>query len=63
MADTKKFNTFVGIMAFYAIITYVILPALYFFYVEKTLKGAGNGFVLGSVLSVVLWYSFGSKMV
>ena len=60
---SPKFITFAGIMAFYAILTYVIFPYIYFLYVEKTLKGAGKGFILGSVVSVLLWFSFGSKMV
>ena len=60
---TDKFKMFVGIMAFYAILTYVLLPSIYYFYIDKTLKGAGTGFVLGSIVSVVLWYSVGSKMV
>lgn len=58
-----NFNTFLGIMAFYAILTYVIFPTIYFLYVEKTLKGAGKGFLLGSVVSILLWALAGSKMV
>jgi len=58
-----KFNTFLGIMALYAILTYVIFPYVYFLYVEKTLKGAGKGFILGSIVSVLLWSLVGSKMV
>ena len=63
MADSSKFNMFVGIMVFYAILTYVIVPYIYYVNVEKTLKGAGKGFILGSVISVLLWMFFGSKMV
>jgi len=58
-----KFSTFAGIMVFYAILTYVVFPYIYFLYVENTLKGAGIGFILGSVVSVLLWISFGSNMV
>jgi hypothetical protein len=29
----------------------------------KTAKAAGQGFILGSVISVVLWFFYGSKMV
>lgn len=60
---TDKYQKFVAIMVFYAFITYILLPSIYYFYIDKTLKGAGTGFVLGSIVSVVLWYSVGSKMV
>jgi hypothetical protein len=63
MNFSPQFNTFAGIMAFYAILTYVVFPMIYFLYVEKTLKGAGKGFILGSVISVLLWVLAGSKMV
>jgi hypothetical protein len=29
----------------------------------KTAKAAGQGFILGSIVSVVLWVFYGSKMV
>jgi hypothetical protein len=58
-----QFSTFAGIMAFYAILTYVVFPMIYYSFVEKTLKGAGKGFILGSVISVLLWVLAGSKMV
>jgi len=63
MDFSPKFNLFVGIMVFYALLTYVIFPYIYYANVEKTLKGAGKGFILGSVVSVLLWVLFGSKMV
>lgn len=56
------FTLFTGIMAFYAVLTYLVLPAVFYYTMGKTLKAAGNGFVVGSVLSVVLWMFFGSKM-
>lgn len=63
MDSSSSLNTFLGIMAFYAILTYVIFPYVYFLYVEKTLKGAGKGFILGSIVSILLWSLVGSKMV
>jgi len=56
-------QTFVGILAFYVAISHVIFPLGFYYFVEKSLHSAGNGFVLGSVVSVALWYVFGRKLV
>jgi hypothetical protein len=52
-----------GIMAFYAVLTYFIFPMIFYYTMGKTAKAAGQGFVLGSVVSVALWFFYGSKMV
>jgi hypothetical protein len=52
-----------GIMAFYAVLTYFVFPIIFYYTMGKTAKAAGQGFVLGSVVSVVLWFFYGSKMV
>ena len=58
----NKFHMFVAIMAFYAFVTFILFP--YLFYSRKnTLESAGNGFVAGSVLSVVLWFMIGRSMI
>ena len=59
----KAQQTFVGIMLFYILLSYLIMPALFFFFIEKTFKSAGNGFVLGSLVSIGMWIGFGSKMI
>jgi len=56
-------NMFIGTMLFYVLLSYVIMPVIFYYYVEKTLLSAGNGFVAGSLLSVVLWYTFRSQIV
>jgi hypothetical protein len=61
MADS--FQTFLMIMLFYILLSYVIGPMLFYYFVNKSLLSAGNGFVAGSILSIVLWYTFGSKMI
>jgi len=55
-----NFNAFIGVMVFYALLSYVIMPAAFYFLVQKNLNSAGNGFVLGSLVSVVLWFNFRS---
>ena len=59
----KDLTTFIGIMVFYLVLSYIIGPILFYYAFGKTLKAAGNGFVVGSVASVALWYFVGSKMV
>jgi len=56
------FSLFSGIMAFYAVLTYLIFPAIFYYTMGKSLKAAGNGFVVGSVVSILLWFFYGAKM-
>jgi len=59
----KKMQTFVGIMLFYILLSYVIFPLGFYYIVGKTLANAGNGFVVGSLASIVLWLSVGKNMI
>jgi hypothetical protein len=59
----KKFQTFISIMVFYIVLTYIIFPLAFYYLAGKTLLSAGNGFIVGSVVSILLWYNFGKKMV
>jgi hypothetical protein len=59
----KSVTTFASIMLFYAILSCVIGPALFYFLGKKSLKNAGNGFIAGSVLSIVLWLMYGKQMI
>jgi hypothetical protein len=61
--DSKKLQLFAGIMVFYILLSYVVFPLGFYYLVEKSLESAGNGFVLGSLISVTLWYFYGRKMV
>lgn len=58
-----KLQTFLGIMGFYAILAFLFFPFLFYSFGNKSLASAGNGFVFGSIISIVLWYSAGSKMI
>ena len=60
-----KFNItkYTGVMAFYAVLTYILFPAIAYFLFGKTLEAAGNGFIVGSVISVILWRMVGMGMV
>lgn len=62
-ASKPSFPTFFGIMFFYMLLTYVFFPVMFYYIYNKSIFAAGNGFVLGSILSLLLWFGFGSKMV
>ena len=53
---------FAQIMAFYVFLSYVLGPVVFYYAFGKTLKSAGNGFMVGSILSIILWHFLGSKM-
>jgi hypothetical protein len=59
----KKFQTFLGIMVFYIVLSYIIFPLGFYYLAGKSLLSAGNGFIVGSIISILLWYNFGKKMV
>ena len=63
----KKMNfnitKYTGVMAFYAVLTYILFPAIAYFLFGKTLESIGNGFIVGSVVSVVLWKVYGFGLV
>ena len=54
---------YTGVMAFYAVLTYILFPAIAYFLFGKTLEAAGNGFIVGSVVSVILWRAVGMGVV
>ena len=56
----KGLQGFIGVMLFYLILSYLIMPIVFFYYVEKSLMSAGNGFIVGSLISIVLWLYFRS---
>jgi hypothetical protein len=59
----SKLQTFLGIMAFYILLSYILFPLGFYYLVEKSLTSAGNGFILGSIISIGLWLGFGRKLV
>ena len=54
---------FIGIMIFYAVLSYILFPVVFYYLMGKSLASAGIGFVVGSLISIMLWFGFGSKMV
>jgi hypothetical protein len=60
---TFDVNQFMMIMLFYIFLSYILGPIVGYYAISKTVSGAGNGFVAGSILSIILWYTVGQKMV
>jgi len=58
-----KLMTFSMIMLFYAVLSSVIGPLVFYYLGNKSLKNAGTGFVVFSAISVALWYSKGQQMI
>ena len=56
------FTLFAQIMVFYIFLSYVLGPVVFYYAFGKTLKSAGNGFMVGSILSILMWHFYGSKM-
>ena len=63
MAGTFPITKFAMVMVFYAILACVLMPALFYYVLVKTVSSAGNGFIAGSVISVALWHFLGKNYV
>lgn len=50
------------IMLFYALLSFVISPGLGYFLTKKK-DGVSYGIIIGSILSILLWFQYGSKMI
>ncbi len=59
----SQLSTFIGIMAFYAVLSCLLFPVAFYYFMGQSLASAGTGFVIGSLVSIALWFFFGSKMV
>jgi hypothetical protein len=59
----KGFQMFLGTMLFYIVLSYLLMPAAFFYFGDRTLMAAGNGFMVGSLVSVALWLSFRSYII
>jgi hypothetical protein len=59
----NKLNTFIYIMIFYIVLSYVIGPLAGWYAGNKKYENAGHGFVVASLVSIILWYTVGQKRV
>lgn len=58
--DLYKFSL---IMLFYIFLTYLVGPVVGYYTLGKSASAAGHGFAIGGILSIILWYTVGHKMV
>lgn len=58
-----KLQMFIGIMAFYAAIAYIVFPVGFYYLIEKSLTSAGNGFIVGSIVAIILWLVVGKNLI
>ena len=54
---------FLRIMAFYIFLSYVLGPIVFYYAFGRDLKAAGKGYMIGSILSLIMWYFYGSKLI
>lgn len=55
-------KTFIGIMIFYMIVSNILFPLLFYYLGKKTLASAGNGFIVGSFVTILLWVTVGRTL-
>ena len=58
----SSLKKFFQIMIFYIFLSYLIMPVIFYYMFGKNLISAGNGFVFGSMISILLWYFYGIFM-
>jgi hypothetical protein len=54
---------FLRIMLFYIFVSYILFPVGFYYAFNHSLKYAGYGYVIGSIISILLWQFYGSKMI
>ena len=55
-------SSLMKVMVFYALLTYALAPGAGFM-LKKNKEGITQGMIVGSVISLALWYKYGSKMI
>lgn len=63
MKSYSNFMKYVQIMVFYVLLSYILFPLIGYFMFGKTLQSAGNGFAIGSIISILLWYVYGRTLI
>lgn len=56
-------SRFFQIMLFYILLSYLVFPVGAYYIFGKNLQSAGMGYVVGSLISVVLWLTYGRYLV
>jgi hypothetical protein len=53
-------KVFWQVMIFYAVLSCFIMPSLGYYF--KGVNGLGQGYVIGTIVSLILWFTVGKKM-
>ena len=54
---------FIQIMVFYILLSFILFPLLSYYFFDNTLESAGNGYVIGSIISLLLWQFYGKYLI
>ena len=49
----SEVNNFIYIMIFYVILSNILGPLVFYYLIDNSLKSAGNGYIAGSLLSIL----------
>jgi hypothetical protein len=64
MLSSPDRNKLIAIMLFYSLLTFYIGPYLFYTYITPDDKDKIiNGMIFGFIISILLWYFYGSKMI
>jgi Na+/proline symporter len=55
-------NILLKIMIFYSVLTYFIFPVIGLT-IKKNKEGITHGMIAGTIVSIFLWFKYGSKMI
>ena len=55
-------NNLLKIMIFYSLLSYFICPVIGFS-IKKTKEGITHGMLIGTIISIFLWFNFGITMI
>ena len=54
---------FLQIMAFYFVLAFIIFPLIAYFVFGKNSRSLGDGWAVGSIISIILWFAVGRNMI
>lgn len=61
----NPFNNYalLQVMLFYFALSFIICPLIMYYFISQTATSLGNGWVIGSIISIILWYTMGQQLV
>jgi len=61
----NPFNNYalLQVMLFYFALSFIVFPLFAYYTISPTATSLGNGWVIGSIISIILWYTMGQQLV